>query len=179
MRVRHLAPRAFLLVTVTLCVALPAGADAENPAGEDRGIVVVADDGARVSVEFRNGELSIVREEDGRTSVSAVDVEQIGRLVADGIEDAIAALRDAQLDLHVGVDNRIEISHGGETVEVDVDAILAEVGAALEQGFAALEDDGWVETRDRDRTEAELRRELRDLKREMRELRRELERISR
>jgi len=170
------------LTVALVALAIPlasATAGEESPAQDERTLVVVGDDGARVSVEYRDGELTVVSEDEGRTSVHVVDVEQIGRLVADGLDEAFASLRDAQFDLHAGADNRIVFSHGDETVELDVSAILAEVSAALKDGFAGMDDEDWVVTRDRDRTDAELRRELRDLKREVRELRRELDRLSR
>ena len=174
--------RQVLRIVVVMAVALPAAAGGEpaTPAApEGRTIVVTGDDGGTVSVDFRDGELTVVSEEGGKTSVHVVDMEQVGTLVAEGLEGAMEALRDLQLDVHVGADNRIAISHDRETIEVDINAILAEVHTALEQGFAGFDNDVWVDTRARDRDEQDLRRELRELKRELRELRRELDAMTR
>jgi hypothetical protein len=170
---RHIMRFALLL----LLIALPAAATAADR--NDRSFVVVGDDGDRVSLTIEGGELTLVTDEDGRTSVRIVDLEQIGTLVSQGLEDALAAVRDMQLEVHMGGDNMLAFSHDDETVELDVNALVQEIGEMLQHGFAEVEHGDWVVSRDRDRTEAELRRELRDLKREMRELRRELERRSR
>jgi hypothetical protein len=178
MLARHVLP--IVLITA---MALPAVASGDQvsaaTAPSGRTIVVTGDDGGRVSVDFRDGELTVVSEEDGKTSVHVVDMEQVGTLVAEGLEGALASLRDLQLDFHVGADNRITFSHDHETIEVDVNAILAEVHTALEHGFAGFDNDVWIDTRGRDRGEEELRRELRELKRELRDLRRELDEMSR
>ena len=171
-----------IVFVVAACAAPAAASGDQSPASAaPRGstIVVTGDDGATVSVDFRDGELTVVSEEEGKTTVRVVDVEQVGALVAEGLEGALAALRDLQLDFHVGADNRIAFSHDQETIEVDINAILGEVHTALEQGFAGFDNDVWVDTRGRDRGEDELRRELRALKRELRDLRRELEEMSR
>jgi predicted nuclease with TOPRIM domain len=80
----------------------------------------------------------------------------------------------------MGRDNRLNVSHGDRTFEVDVDAVMAEVGAALEAGLGGLEgfslDTGdWTSTRDRDREMQDLRARLDELKDEVRRLRRELD----
>ena len=175
-----LARHVFRLVLTFAVVALPITAGAKEIAGsEGRTILVTGDAGETVSVSLQDGELTVVSEEDGKTSVRIVDMEQIGTLVAEGLSGALEALRDMQLEFHMGADNRVAFSHDHETIEVDINAILAEVHTALAEGFADFDDEVWVDTRDRDRTEEDLRRELRALKQEMRELRREMERISR
>ncbi|MFN2369695.1 MAG: hypothetical protein ABR506_00920, partial [Candidatus Krumholzibacteriia bacterium] len=118
---------------ILLC--LPAVALTAEPAaggGDDaRKVIVVRDGGETLSVDLEDSELTIVTRDGDASTVQVVDLEQVGLLVGDGLQEALAILRDLQLDVHLGRDNRLDVSHGDRTYEVDVDAIMAEVGAAL------------------------------------------------
>ena len=159
-------------VTAAVCVLLLAAAtSAAEP--DDHRVIVVGDGGQTLSIDLDGTELTIVTEGDDGTCVRIVDMEQVGLLVKDGLEGAFAALRDMQLDVHMGQDNRLDFSHGDETVEVDVDAIIGEVQRALGD-LSDLDTSGWTGVHDRDRSNDELRAELRALQREVQKLQREL-----
>ena len=159
-----IAAGCFLLLAATTTAA----------AEDDHRVIVVGDRGQNLTIELDGTELTIVTEGDDGTCVRIVDMEQVGLLLQDGLQGAFAALRDLQLDMHMGRDNRLEFSHGDETVEVDVDAILGEVQRALRTGLADLDTDTWTGVHDRDRSDEELRAELRALQREVKQLQREL-----
>ncbi len=143
-------------------------------AEDDRQVILVGDGGQTLSLDLDGTELTIVTEGDDGTCVRIVDMEQVGLLLQDGLQGAFAALRDLQLDMHMGQDNRLEFSHGDETVEVDVDAILGEVHRALREGLSDLDTDAWTGSHHRDRSDEELRAELRALQREVQKLQQEL-----
>jgi len=150
-------------------------ADEPEPAGPRADTVVIAgEDGHSLRLTLDGPELTIVTEDEDGTTTRIVDMEQIGMLVRGGLEEAVAALRDAQLDVHVGRDNRLDISHGDQTFEVDVDTILGQVREAL-RGVDALDAEDWSSVRQRDLSDEELREQLRELKREVRRLRQKLE----
>ena len=155
------------------CGILLLAAAAAAAADKDPSVIVVGDDGQTLSIDLDGGELTIVTEDGDGTCVRIVDLEQVGLLVKDGLEGAFAALRDMQLDVHMGQDNRLNFSHGDETVEVDVDAIIGEVHRALGD-LSALDTSGWAGVHDRERSTDELRAELRALQREVQKLQREL-----
>lgn len=174
-----LAAAAALVLLSLPAVALAAGPDAG--AKEDtRTVVVVGERGETLSVDLEGSELTIVTRDGDASTVRIVDLAQVGLLVQDGLQETLAALRDLQLDVHMGRHNRLNVSHGDRTFEVDVDAVMAEVGAALEAGLGGLEGFSldtadWTSTRDRDREMQDLRARLDELKDEVRRLRRELD----
>lgn len=176
MKILHRQTFAALVLVILLA---PAAARPDDPAAADaprKRLVAVQDGGGILTVDVAGGELIIVTRGGDGTTERIVDLEQMGLLVQDGLEGVFAALRDLQLDLHAGADNRVAVSHGGQTFEVDVDAIMAEVGRALQHGLGDIESGDWTAVRDRDREADDLRAELRELKRELRRLERELER---
>ena len=166
-----------IAAAAALAALLVPGAAAAGDKDDSR-LFVLADGDQEVTVQVEAGEMTITTEDADGTTVRVVDLEQVGRLVRDSLQDVFATLGDMQIDTHAGRDNRLEFSTGDETVEIDLDAIMAEVGAALEGGLAGLdrlETTDWSSVRARDRADEELRRELRELKREVRRLQRELE----
>ena len=175
MRRRH-AIAAFLI----LALGLPAAAGADDPERETSRVVIVGDDDESVILSLEGRELTITTEDGDHTSVRMVDMAQIGHLVGQAMEDLdthLEVLHDLQLDMHMGQDNRLNMSWEDRTLEVDVDAIMAQVSAAISAGMDEFDRDDWTELRDRDRTTEELREELADLKAELRELRRELRKL--
>ena len=171
--------RRLALAAVLTVLLAPAVLRADEPEPADRTddtVVIGGKDGHGLSLRLDGTELTIVTDdEDGKTT-RIVDVEEVGKLVRDSLDEAFAALKDAQLDVHMGADNRLDFSHGDETVEVDVDAILDQVRDALQglDALDALDTADWSRVGDRDRSDDELRDQLRELKREVRRLRHEL-----
>jgi hypothetical protein len=160
------------LCIICACALLPAVALADEPAGDT---FVVRDGDRTVAVTIEGGELTVITDGDGGRTVRIVDLEQVGLLAEDALAQALAAVKDLQLDVHMGADNRLEFSGGERTWEVDVNAIAAEVSRALQAGLGDLDTAGWHGVHERDRTEAELRAELEILKAELMRLRGELE----
>jgi hypothetical protein len=165
-----------IIIAVLVCVAATA-VRAGDPAEERGRVVVIGDGDETVTVTMEDGALTVTREEGGSTSVHMVDMTQVGALVGEALADLdehLALLADLQLDVHMGSDNRLNVSWEDETFEVDVNEIMVQVSEALSAGFDEFETGDWSSVHARDRGEDELRRELRELKAEMRQLRREL-----
>ncbi len=158
---------------ILLAPAVLRAADPEPAEHRADTVVIAGGDGHSLSLKLEGPELTIVTEDEDGTTTRIVDVEQVGMLVRGSLEEAFATLRDAQLDVHMGHDNRLDLSHGDRTFEVDVNAILGQVREALE-GIDGLDTEDWSSVRSRDRGDDELRDQLRELKREVRRLRQEL-----
>ena len=171
--------RRFVIAAVLPVLLLPAVLRAAEPEPDPADtkadtFVITGEDGHSLCLKLDGPELTIVTDDENGRTTRIVDVEQVGRLVRSSLEEAFAAVRDAQLDVHMGHDNRLDFSHGDQTFEVDVNAILGQVREAL-QGIDGLDTGDWSAVRDRDRSDEELRDQLRELKREVRRLRKELE----
>jgi hypothetical protein len=141
-----------------LIIALPAALTAGEPDTEDASrIVVVQDDGREITIDM-------------------VAVNEIVNEAMEGVAEVIAEMEDMQFQMHLGRDNRLNLSYDETTFELDLDQIMAQVSVALEAGLEGLDTDEWTDSRDRwsEADDTELRRELDKLKDEMRELKREL-----
>lgn len=141
-----------------LIIALPAALIASPPDAEDESrIVVVQDDGREITIDM-------------------VAVNEIVNGAMEGVAEVLAEMEDMQFQMHLGRDNRLNLSYDETTFELDLDQIMAQVAVALEAGLEGLDTDEWTDSRDRwsEADDAELRRELDKLKDEMRELKREL-----
>lgn len=155
---RHLRHMALACAFI---IALPALATAEEPEDKKESrIVVVHDDDQEI----------------------VIDMEAVNEIVAEameGMDDVLAELEDMQFQMHLGRDNRLNLSYDDTTFEMDLDQIMAQVGVALEAGLAGIHTEDWTYSRDRwdSADEQELRRELDKLKEEMRELKRELKKV--
>lgn len=149
------------LMACALVIALPALAAADEPAAKKESrIVVVHDDDHEI----------------------VIDMEAINLIVAEameGVDEVLAELEDMQFQMHLGRDNRLNLSYDDTTFEMDLDQIMAQVGVALEAGLTDLDTEDWTYSRDRwdSADEQGLRRELDKLKDEMRELKRELRKV--
>jgi len=143
-----------------LIVILPASFAFGDPEPESESCIVIVQDGGR--------EVTI-------------DMEAINVMVEEameGVSEVMAELDDMQFNMHLGNDNRLNLSYDDTTFELDLDQVMAQVAVAMEAGLANLDTGDWTVSRDRwdSVDEDELHRELKKLKSEMKELRRELER---
>lgn len=128
-----------------------------------------------VKIDMDGHRMTVIATEDGKVTTTVVDLEQVGDLVGDAVKQAMDALKDTQLQVRVGQDNRIDVSTADGTTEVDLDAIMADVAKAVQAGLEEIDTGDWSSHGPRDaRDEAELRKELADLQKEMRGLREEL-----
>jgi len=146
------------LTACAIVLALPAAGFAGEPeeTRESR-IVVVQDDGREITI----------------------DMEAVNEIVAEamaGVSGFMDEMEGMQFEMHLGRDNRLNLSYDDTTMELDLDQIMSQVAAALETGLSGLDAADWTDVRDRwdNADETELRRELEKLKQEMKELRREL-----
>jgi hypothetical protein len=148
------------LVACVLVIALPATLLAAEPADQDGPrVVVVQDDGRSITI----------------------DMEAVNEIVAEameGVTEVMAEMEDMQFQMHLGRDNRLNLSYDDTTFELDLDQIMEQVAVAVEVGLEGLDTAEWTDSRERwdEADETELRRELDKLKDEMRELKRELRR---
>jgi hypothetical protein len=175
-----MAPRILTAILLILALALPAAGSTtdDDPQESREKVLVVGDDDERLIVSMDGTELTITTEDGDGTSVRVVDMEQVGMMVGqalEGLDETLAGLADIQLDVHMGHDNRLNLGHHDETWELDLDEIMAQVGAAISVGLEEMDTDDWTSVRVRDRGEEDLREELRELKAELRDLRRQLE----
>ena len=152
---KHLRP---VLLACAVIIALPALAAADEPEDKKESRIVVVHDNDHEIV---------------------IDMEAVNEIVAEameGLDDVMAELENMQFEMHLGNDNRLNLSYDDTTFELDMDQVMAQVGVALEAGLANLETEDWTYSRDRwdSADEEELRRELDKLKEEMQELKKEL-----
>lgn len=167
---------AVLSILILALATVVTAEDLDDPADGER-IVIVGDDDERIVLSLDGGELTVISEDGDGSSVHIVDMEQIGVLVGDALSDLdghLAILEDLQLDLHMGTDNRLNVSWDDDTFEVDVNEIMVQVSEVLAAGLADFRIEDWSSVHARDDSDAELRRELRELKAEMRDLRRQI-----
>jgi hypothetical protein len=116
-----------------------------------------------------------------------IDGEELGVIVSEAVGDIAAVLADLQIEIRMGQDNRMDLSVEDKTYELDIDAILEQVGMALEAGLGELETQDWTSVTVRDdhdqasdhdqATAAELRVELDDLRHELQDLQAELAKL--
>ncbi len=132
-----------------------------------------------VKIEMDGRQMTVTATEDGKLTTTVVDLDQVGDIVEGAVGEAMTALKDLQLQVRVGQDNRIDVSTAEGTYQVDLDAIMTEVAAAVQSGLKDIDTEEWASQGPRDaRDEAELRKELGELQKEMRGLREELRRLS-
>lgn len=167
-----------LLLALAAPVSL-AGDDA-RPEKKSRHLVI-GDRLQNIAIETEGSELTVTMTEDGHSRVAVVDLDQVGLMVNDTLEDLAAGLADMQLEFRLGSDNNLSFAMDEEEFEVDLDAIMSEVAVALEGAFGDMDTSTWTSRHGRwdmsDADEAELREELADLRRELKSLKRELARI--
>lgn len=131
-----------------------------------------------VKIEMNGRQMTVTSREDGKLTTTVVDLDQVGDIVEGAVGEAMTALKDLQLQVRVGQDNRIDVDTTDGSYQVDLDAIMSEVARAVETGLKDIDTQEWTSHGPRDaRDEAELRRELADLQKEMRGLREELRRL--
>jgi hypothetical protein len=176
------------LMTLALPGLLLASEPEKNQKSDADGsqIVIVGDDGEELTVTLADGALTMISTENGHTTTRIMDMEAMGLLAADAVEEAmwgmdevLAELEDLQLDVHMGQDNRLNLKVDDTEFEVDLDQILSQVASAVQVGLDEIDTGDWTDRRSRwdDVSDAELRVELDNLKDEMKELRRELRRL--
>lgn len=128
--------------------------------------------------EDNESRIVIVRGDDQEMVIDMDAVSAIVDEAMEGVGEALAELEDMQFQMHLGQDNRLNLSYEDTTFELDLDQVMSQVAVAVEAGLADLDTEDWAYERDRwdDADEAELRRELENLKEEMHELKKELRR---
>lgn len=177
---RHLRsaalPAALLLVVLA---ALPAAAR-----DRERVVTVIDEDGETYVCRFEEGKGLRVFDKSSGDEVFAFDVAEFQATLGDAMKEVQAVMADLDLDIRATAgDDRVVFACDGETVEIDLDAVMSGVETAL----ASLDDidldiDGIVreaeeESRHRGGGEAAaLQEELDQLRREIRELRQEMRR---
>lgn len=158
----------------------------DSDRSEEPTVLVVGDDGETTTFTLRDGQLTIVSDGDGHSSTRIIDMEAMGLLAADAVDDALVGLEDVlgdmgrmQFQYRAGQDNRLNFSFDDTEFELDIDAVMEQVASAVQLGLAEINTAEW--TNERGRWDAvsddELRDELENLKDEMKELRRELRRL--
>lgn len=134
--------------------------------GTGKGVVTLQLDGSQLEVTRRDGD---------QVTTTVIDMDSVGRLVGDALDEALAAMEDLQLQVRVGQDNRLDITTADGFVQVDLDQIMNQVAAAVRMGLDGIDAAAWATAGPRD--EAALRRELAALQAEMSALRAELRRL--
>ncbi len=153
---------------------------------DESSVVIIGDDGEEISLSLEDGELTVVTTEDGKTTTHIMDMDAMGVLAADavddaflGMEDVFEELQDMQFQVRMGQDNRLNLSYADTEFELDMDQVMAQVASAVQLGLQEINTAEWTDHRSRwdEVSDDELRDELDNLKDEMEELRRELRRL--
>lgn len=149
-------------------------------------MVILGDDGEELTLTIDDGALTVVSTDDGETTTSIVDLEAVGLIAADAVEEALAEmddvfaeLEDMQFQFRMGQDNRLNLSYDDTDFELDLDQILTQVASAVQMGLDEINTSEWTSQNNRwdGVSDNDLRDELDNLKDEMKELRRELRRL--
>lgn len=130
---------------------------------------------SEVTLQVDGSQLEVTSREGGQVKTTVIDMDEVGRLVGDAVGEAMAAMDELQMQVRLGQDNRIDITTAEGMVQVDLDAIMSQVAAAVQVGLEGIDTASWASAGPRD--EAELQEELADLQEEMRALREELRRL--
>ena len=179
-RNRH---RVALLLVAVFLVALPALAGDRD---EARRIVVVDDQGHEQTITLNDNQIELVVTTEDGTEVHAFDMDALAPVIDEamgtalvGLEEAMAALREADLEIHVD-DDMLTIEHGDQVRAVNVTMLARTIDEALSGFFANL--DGTrhrhrvAATDDLDLETEALREEIAALQDELRQLQAELQR---
>lgn len=144
--------------------------------------LVFGDEFENITINTEGSELTITMSEDGKSKVAVVDMSQVGLMLGETMSELTEALSELQMEFRMGQDNSISLAIEDEEWQVDLDAIMAEVGHALEGAFRDFDTDNWShhshhyqaddDTEDLQEELDALRDELKDLQRELKELRR-------
>ena len=128
-----------------------------------------------VTLQVDGSQLEVTRREGDHVTTTLIDMDSMGQLVGDALDQALAAMDDLQLQVRLGQDNRLDITTADGFVQVDLDQIMSQVATAVQTGLEGIDTATWTAAGPRD--EQELQRELEDLQAEMRALRQELRRL--
>ncbi len=181
---RHFS-RLVPILTLLAVIIVPALATATEP-DADHGkstVVIRGDDGEEITVSLSDGSLTVISREDGKTTTRIVDLDTVGLLAADAVDEAMlgmagvfAELQEMQLQCRLGQDNRLNLSYNDTEFELDLDQVMAQVASAVQLGLQEIDASEWASSRDRWETvsDDEMRDELESLKTEMEALRAEL-----
>jgi len=136
---RYLSALAVLAVMFGLGLAVAAEPE---PAPEPATVVVRGDGDAEVTVSLEQGTLTVTSIENGEESTHIVDLEAVGLLVADAVDetlvgmgDMFAGLQNLQLQCRLGQDNRLNLSCDDTEFELDLDQVMAQVASAVQTGL--------------------------------------------
>ena len=181
---------------VVLCLfacALPGVLLAAEPERKDKNkdaseptVVVLGDDGEQLTLTLTDGQLTIITDQDGHSRTSILDMEAMGLLAADAVDEALVGFEDVlaeigrmQFQYRAGQDNRVNLSFDDTEFELDLDQVMAQVSSAVQLGLAEINTGDWASSRGRwdDVSDDELKDELENLRSEMKELQRELQRL--
>lgn len=133
-----------------------------------------------ISIEVDDDDLVVTRSCGDDSKVVMVDVDAVGELVSDALDDVAVALEDMedmQFEIHLGADNMLRFADDGSQWEVDLNRIAMTIEEVLREGFEDLDTREWTVHRDRGRADADredLQRELENLRREMKQLKKML-----
>ena len=122
---------------------------AEDKTDEDRNVkhIILGDEYENLTINSDGSELTISYSGDGKSKVTVVDMEQVGNLVGESLTAAMETLAEMQLEFRVGQDNTFKFAMEEQEWEVDIDAIMSEVGEALSGAFDDLDTDEWTHHR--------------------------------
>jgi hypothetical protein len=172
-----------ILSAVALLLVLPAMALAEDaPEKTRKSHVVIGDEIENITINTEGSELVITMTEGGQDRMAVLDLDQVGMMVGESLSGLGEMLAGMQFQMRLGQDNNFNLAVDDQEWELDLDAIMSEVGEALGGALADLETEGWATHHRRNLVaadEADLERELDDLRRELRELKKELARLER
>ncbi len=186
------SPLSTALALFLLALALPAVLLAAEPESTDKAdrdeasIVILGDDGEEITLTVEDGTFTMISTEDGETTTRMVDIETMGLLAADAVDEAMggmdevmAQLEEMQFQFRVGQDNRLNLSFDDSEFELDLDQIMTQVASAVQLGLDEIDTAQWASHGNRwdDVSEDELRDELDNLKDEMEALRTELQNL--
>lgn len=178
---KHTVCAAALSLLITTGAALAGDPDGSRT---DCRKLVIGDSLENITISTEGPELTITMTENGKSKMTVVDLDQVGNLVGESLSELAESLAAMQLEFRLGHDNSVSFADGEQEWNLDVNALLAEVGQALDGAFADLDSESWAthhrvrhSTRIHHADQADLQTEMDALRGELKDLKQELSRL--
>jgi len=121
--------------------SLAAVVDEEDLDRDTRQVILVDEDGDRVTISLEEGPvLRIVSAKDDEVvEIDLSDIEKVVAEAVDSVNEALEDMSEVQVDIQLGRHNRCLVHDDQDNVVIDVGEIIEGIGRTLEHTFVGLE----------------------------------------
>jgi len=165
--------KSILLMLLVILMSLSVLAQDEDKV---KTIDIRGDDGEHIVMVITEGKGLVVTDAETGEVVGEVDFEDLEATIESAVGsvgEALEELKEMQISIDIGSNNELKIAKADEKIVIDVDTIIAGVGAALES-LGDIDAIQHIYSSSESITAQELDDEIEMLRQEVRELREEL-----